>query len=352
MNTEKLVIEIFGSSREQNIGVRVNGLPKGYKVDKDELYKFLCRRKPSHSAWSTERHEDDIPVFLSGIDGNGVLNGETLCAIIQNNGINTKEKTNRNRIPRPGHADYAAVCKYGESVDLRGGGRFSGRMTAPLCVAGGIILQILAKKGISVHSHIYSVKNIYDKPYCLSCNDIDKYRNTDDLPVLDETVAEKMIKCIEEAKANGDSVGGVAEIAVLGMPKGIGGELFDGIEGNISYRVFGIPAVKGIEFGNGFECTRINGSENNDCYAVENGEIVTVTNNCGGILGGISNGMPLIFRVAVKPTPSIGKTQNSVDIQTKENVKIRIEGKNDACIVPRVLPVIEAATAVALYEMI
>lgn len=349
---KKLGIEIHGASYEPTVGVTVTGLERGLKIDFGELNRFLARRSPTGAVWSTARREPDVPEFVSGIGRDGVLNGEPLEVIINNTGNGFSGVCGRARIPRPGHADFAAAARYGNNVDLRGGGRFSGRMTAPMCVAGGIVLQLLAKKGISVFSHIYSVAGICDRPFAPCPADREAYVTQPDFPVLDSDAGKRMIETIAAAKAENDSVGGIAEVAVTGLSAGCGGELFDGLEGIISGYVFAVPAIKGIEFGNGFGCTLLRGSENNDAYAFENGRAVTVTNNCGGILGGISDGMPVIFRAAVKPTPSVGVPQISVNLETGERVTLENTGNNDACIVPRVLPALESAAAFAVYEVI
>lgn len=247
-------------------------------------------------------------------------------------------------VPRPGHADYTAGVKYGGHADFAGGGAFSGRLTAPLCIAGGICLQLLKKQGIEFISRIASIGTVEDvAPLTVSTAG-------KPFPVVDDAVGETMRAEIAAAKAEGDSVGGIVECAVLGLPVGLGGPLFDGMEGRISSIVFGIPAVKGIEFGIGFGAARLRGSENNDPFVVENGTVRTTTNHCGGILGGITNGMPLTFRTAFKPTPSIAKEQQSVNLNTLTPEILRVRGRHDPCIVPRAVPCIEAAAAIAVYD--
>ena len=247
-------------------------------------------------------------------------------------------------VPRPGHADYTAWVKYGGHADFAGGGAFSGRLTAPLCIAGGICIQLLKKRGIEVISRIAAIGTVED-PAPLTASTADK-----PFPVVDDAAGEAMRAAIAAAKADGDSIGGVVECAVLGLPAGLGGPLFDGMEGQIASIVFGIPAVKGIEFGIGFEAARLRGSENNDPFTVENGQVRTATNHCGGILGGITDGMPLTFRAAFKPTPSIAKEQQSVNLTTLTPEALRIVGRHDPCIVPRAVPCIEAAAAIAVYD--
>ena len=257
-------------------------------------------------------------------------------------------------IPRPSHADYPARVKFGEGVDLRGGGHFSGRLTAPMCIVGGICLQILEKMGIKIAAHIYSIKNESDTPFDLcavSEKDFDTLSGRE-FPTLSLSAGEKMQAVIEAARLEGDSVGGIIECAVLGLPVGIGEHMFAGLEGRISSIIFSVPAVKAIEFGRGFGSAGLLGSENNDPYFMDSDEIKTRTNNCGGISGGMSNGMPLIFRAGIKPTPSIAKEQDSVSLSRCENVKLVIKGRHDPCIVPRAVPVIEAAAAIAILDAI
>ena len=247
-------------------------------------------------------------------------------------------------MPRPGHADYTAQVKYGGAQDRSGGGHFSGRMTAPLCVAGGICLQLLAAEGIRVISRIAAIGSVHDTGE-LTASTADK-----PFPTVDDGRGEAMRAEIADARAEGDSVGGVIECAVLGLPAGLGDPMFDGMENRIAAAAFAIPAVKGIEFGSGFASAALRGSENNDPFIVENGTVKTETNHCGGILGGITNGMPLTFRVAIKPTPSIAGEQRSVNLETLKAEKLRVTGRHDPCIVPRAVPCVEAAAAIAVYD--
>lgn len=349
---KKIEIDIEGASRTEEIRLTLSGLEesRGKRISLPELEKFLSRRRPGGEKWSTGRAETDAFSFLSGIDGGGVLDGEPIRAVIKNRAAG-KEKCERNLIPRPGHADYAAVMRYGADVDLRGGGRFSGRMTLPLCIAGGIVLQILHGKGITVISHILSVGEESDKPFDPCTEDLSAFIPSDPrFPVIDTGAGARMRRVIAEAKADGDSVGGVGELMIHGLPAGVGGELFSGLDGHIAERIFAVPAVKGIEFGAGFCAAALRGSENNDGFGVKDGHIVTLTNNSGGILGGISDGMPVVFRVAIKPTPSIAKPQCSVRLDTLEPVTVSTVGNNDACILPRALPALEAAAAIAVFE--
>lgn len=315
-------VSIFGESHGAAIGVSIDGMPAGVSVDMERLQHFLDRRAPGRSRFTTARREEDRPEFLCGIRG-GVTCGTPITAIIRNRDTQSGDYSQMENIPRPGHADYAARMRYGGNEDCRGGGHFSGRLTAPLCVAGGIFLQALEAEGITVRARILEIGG-----------------NTED-PRGE----------IEKAMAEKDSVGGIIECVVNGMPPGIGDPIYDGLENRISLAVFGIPAVKGIEFGRGFEAARLRGSENNDAFYFDGGTVKTRTNNHGGILGGISSGMPIVFRVAVKPTPSIGKEQDSIRYDTGENVKMTVQGRHDPCIVPRAVPCVEAAAAMAIYDL-
>ncbi len=347
-------ITVYGGSHDDEIGVIATGLPRGFRFDMDELSAFMKRRAPGQNAFSTKRREPDVPIFVSGVE-NGMLNGDTFKAIIRNTNQRSSDYNELSFVPRPSHADFAARMKYGEAVDLRGGGHFSGRLTAPLCIVGGICLQYLRSKGISIAAHLYAVGGARDKGFELSsvCDaDLAILRERSDFPVLDIEAGEAMKAAIVAAREDGDSVGGIVEVAAIGIPAGLGEHMFDGIENRISSIVFGIPAVKGIEFGNGFECASLRGSQNNDSFATDGKKIYTTTNNCGGILGGITDGMPLVFRAAMKPTPSIFKEQDSVDMVSMTPVKLSIKGRHDPCVVVRAVPVFEAVTAIALCDIL
>ena len=350
---KNLKITIYGGSHDERIGIIAEGMPKGFEVDTAALLGFMKRRAPGQNAHSTARREADEPVFLSGVS-DGTLNGDTLHAVIYNTNQRSQDYSDLAFIPRPSHADFAARMKYGESVDLRGGGHFSGRLTAPMCVVGGICKQYLASRGIYVGAHVYCVGNEYDTPYDMVGLDKETLLSAgaSDFPTIDEHAGERMRNIIEEARAEGDSVGGIVECAAIGLPAGLGEHMFDGVEGRISSIVFGIPAVKGIEFGNGFECAHIRGSENNDPFRTDGQRIFTSTNNAGGILGGMTSGMPLVFRAAMKPTPSIFKEQDSVDMISMTNRRFSIKGRHDPCVVIRAVPVFEAAMAIAIVDML
>lgn len=340
---ENLKLTIFGQSHSPAIGVTVEGIPAGEKIDLEELTCFLSRRAPGKNAWSTPRKEADVPEFLSGLV-NGVTCGAPLTAIIRNTNTRSQDYAALKVTPRPGHADYTAEVKYAGHQDYAGGGHFSGRLTAPLCIAGGICLQLLAREGITVMSRIASIAEVEDAGE-LTVSTAEK-----EFPTVSDAQGEKMKAAIAAAREAGDSVGGVIECAVLGAPVGLGDPMFGGMENRIAAIVFGIPAVKGIEFGAGFGAAKLRGSENNDAFAVKEGRIVTETNFSGGILGGITDGMPIVFRAAFKPTPSIARTQKSVNLQTMTQEDLSISGRHDPCIVPRAVPCIEAAAAIAVYD--
>ncbi len=356
---KNLKISIYGTSHGECIGIRAVGLPQGLAFDLKLLEDFMARRAPGNSPFATQRKEADAPEFLSGTDktadGKLVLNGEELHAVIKNTSARSSDYSNLSFVPRPSHADFAAREKYGDAVDLRGGGHFSGRLTAPMCIVGGICLQYLNSVGINIGAHLYSIGGVSDAPFepvAVSKNDFDTLLERKDFPVLDTEQGEKMKEKIELAKIRGDSVGGVVECAVIGLPTGLGEHIFYGMENRISSIVFGIPAVKGIEFGNGFACSELFGSQNNDAFVTDGEKIYTKTNNCGGILGGMSNGMPLIFRAAIKPTPSIFIEQDSVDMINMKPAKLLIKGRHDPCIAVRAVPVFESAAAIAVCDML
>ncbi len=342
-------VKIFGQSHAPAIGCVIEGLPSGFMIDTQRLHKFMERRAPGKNPYSTKRCEEDIPEFVSGLVG-GKTCGAPLCAIIPNFDTRSGDYENIRDIPRPSHADYTAYIKSKGTNDVRGGGQFSGRLTAPLCVAGGIAIQLLEQKGINIYSRIYSIKDICDTDK-FSEKDF-RSANKKEFPVIDDQMGELMKQQIEDARMNMDSVGGVVECTIEGLPAGLGDWGNNGMEGIISREIFGIPAVKGIEFGSGFYGTRLFGSENNDGFYAENGVVKTYTNNHGGILGGITSGMPITFRTAFKPTPSIGKKQKSVSLSKMENTELEIKGRHDPCIVLRAVPVVEAAAAVSIMKVI
>ena len=335
---ENIKLTIFGQSHSECIGMVLDGaIPAGFRIDENAIKRFMERRAPGRNAYSTQRKEADVPEFISGIK-DGVTCGAPVTAVIRNTNERPADYEKLRNVPRPGHADYTAYVKYEGKADMSGGGRFSGRLTAPLCVAGAICIQLLEARGIKIISRILSVGSVKDE------GELCEATSGKPFPTV------KMIEEIMAAGAAGDSVGGIVECAVLGLPAGIGEPLFGGMESRISSIVFGIPAVKGIEFGAGFGAAELRGSENNDPFYYDNGTVRTRTNNAGGILGGITNGMPLTFRVAFKPTPSISMVQQSVDLAEHKNTELRIEGRHDPCVVPRAVPCVEAAAAIAVYD--
>ena len=330
----------------------MDGLPAGERIDLEELQRFLDRRKPGKDPLSTARKEEDAPVFLSGLE-DGVTCGAPLCAILENSGQHSGDYEELKDKPRPGHADYAAHVKWKGWADMRGGGHFSGRLTAPLCAAGGIAKQILARRGIHVGAHLASVGGVEDAEFPLYPSaELFQEVAGKDFPVLDDRSGGAMQQVILAAKRDLDSVGGVIECAAIGLPAGLGDPMFDGLENRLAAALFGIPAVKGVEFGAGFTAAARWGSEINDPFTVEDGQIVTKTNRAGGILGGITTGMPLVLRVAMKPTPSIGQSQRTVSLSALEDAELTIHGRHDPCIAHRAVPVVEAVTAAVLLDLL
>jgi chorismate synthase len=351
MTGKNIRISVFGQSHAPAIGVVIDGLPAGFKIDESALGAFLARRAPGGQRYGTQRREADAPEFLSGLAG-GVTCGAPLAAVIRNTDTRSGDYDKQRDVPRPAHADYTAQLKFRGAQDVSGGGHFSGRLTAPLCVAGGICLQLLERENIFIAAHIASIGAITDAPFDpVNVNrDVFEALKSIHFPVLDQNRGVAMLAAVDEARSAGDSLGGVIECAAIGVPGGLGDPMFDGMENRIASLVFGIPAVKGVEFGSGFFGSARRGSENNDGFYMDGGDIRTYTNNHGGILGGITSGMPVIFRAAVKPTPSIAAVQDSVSFKNGESVKLSVGGRHDPCIVPRAVPVVEAAAAIAIYD--
>ena len=346
---ENLKLSIFGQSHGAAIGMTLDGIPAGLPVDLEQLQTFLNRRAPGQNDYSTPRKEEDRPEFLSGVlDGHTC--GAPLAAIIRNTNTRSGDYSNLKDCPRPGHADYTAQVKYGGCQDAAGGGHFSGRLTAPLCIAGGLCKQWLETRGIRVGAHIAAIAGVEDDAFDPMRPQLEAVNA--DFPVLNPQAGAKMREAVAAARMDLDSVGGIIECAVTGLPVGLGEPMFGGVEGRIAQIVYGIPAVKGVEFGIGFEAANLRGSENNDPFRMENGKVVTATNHCGGILGGITNGMPLLFRAAIKPTPSISQVQQSVSLSLGENRELVVKGRHDPCIVPRAVPVVEAAAAIAIFDLL
>lgn len=334
------------------MGAVIDGIPAGTVIDTEALARFMARRAPGSGPLSTPRRESDLPEIVSGT-ADGVCCGAPLCIIIKNTDARSADYERIRSVPRPSHADYPAYVKYGGHNDIRGGGQFSGRLTAPFCAAGGIALQLLEKRGIRVFSHILSVGGIKDEPFDPVSPDTERLGALagQRLAVLDPAAGERMAAEIKAAHADGDSVGGIVECMVTGLPAGVGEPIYDSLESLIASLVFSIPAVKGVEFGSGFAGSALRGSRNNDPYRVLDGRIVTSSNNSGGICGGISTGMPVLFRAAFKPTPSISRPQDSVLLEEMKDETLEITGRHDPCIVPRALPAVEAAAAMAVLDL-
>ena len=344
---EMIRLSIFGQSHGAAIGMTLDGVPAGLPVDFDKLQEFLNRRAPGQNDWSTPRREEDRPEFLSGIL-NGFTTGAPIAAIIRNTNTRSGDYNNLKNCPRPGHADYTAQVKYRGFQDAAGGGHFSGRLTAPLCIAGGLCRHWLEHEDIRIGAHIFGIGEVGDDKFDFLNPQLDSIGK--DFPVLDYAAGESMKQEIAKARCEGDSLGGFIQCAVTGLPVGLGEPMFGGMESRISQIVYGIPAVKAVWFGDGIGASLMTGSEYNDDYCVHDGVIRTATNHNGGILGGITNGMPLIFSVAIKPTPSISKPQQTVNLETGENTILQIKGRHDPCIVPRAVPVVEAAAAIAIFD--
>ncbi|MCL2475127.1 MAG: chorismate synthase [Chloroflexi bacterium] len=345
---EKIKIQIFGQSHSPKLGVIIDGLPAGITLDMESIQAFLDRRRGGQ-AYSTPRAENDIPQIICGIV-DGKTCGAPLGVLFDNQNIKSQDYENIRNTPRPSHADLNAHIKYDGAQDKCGGGHFSGRLTLPFCFAGAICLQILAEKGVQIGAHIAQIKDIKDTPYDPVSVTAASF-NRSALPVNNQDAKAMMIKAVSDAADADDSIGGIVECAVLGLPQGLGQPMFNGLENQIAQTVFAIPAVKGIEFGAGFAAATMYGSQHNDAYTIEDNKVLPRTNHAGGILGGMSTGRPLIFRAAFKPTPSIAKEQDTVDLQTMTCVKINIKGRHDPCIVLRAVPCVEAAAAIAVINL-
>ena len=344
----RLKLTVFGESHGPAVGMTLEGFPAGFEPDLAELQAFLNRRAPSASVFSTSRREADAPEFLSGLH-DGRTCGDVLTAIIRN--TNARRADYANFLPRPSHADYPAFVKYGGAMDLSGGGCYSGRLTAPICIAGGLCKQYLRQQGVEVFAHIFNIGAQRDEPYDPLAPQTPVLERG--LTLVDPARAEAMLDEIEAERAACDSVGGSVECAVTGLPTGLGEPMFDGVENRLAQMLFGIPAVKGVEFGSGFGCAQMRGSAHNDPYYYdENGAVRTRTNHAGGICGGMTTGMPVCFRVAIKPTPSIALPQETVDPVAHCGAELEIRGRHDPCIVPRAVAVVEAAAALTVTGLL
>ncbi len=339
-------ITSFGESHGRCVGVIIDGCPAGLPLTEEDIQREVDKRKPT-SPIATTRAEEEKVENLSGIF-NGHTTGAPICLLIWNKDIDSSEYQKTRYLLRPAHADYTAFIKYGGFNDFRGGGRFSGRITATFVMAGAIAKKLLNQIGIEVLAHTVEIGGFKAQP-----KDLDEIRqNVEQNPLkcADPEAAREMLKVIEQAKREGDSIGGIIEGIALNVPVGLGEPVFDTLEGDLAKALFAIPAAKGVEFGSGFSATQKRGSENNDPFIIKNGKIATVTNNAGGILGGISNGMPIVVRVAIKPTPSIAKAQETVNIEKMESASLEVRGRHDTCIVPRAVPAVEAMMAVTLCD--
>lgn len=355
-----LRVTVFGQSHSQAVGCVVEGLPSGHVVDMEALGRFMARRAPGQGPWTTPRKEADLPRIVSGLNPRGATCGAPLAIVIENTNTRSRDYDNLMAVPRPGHADYTAWAKWHGNQDVPGGGHFSGRLTAPLCAAGGIALQMLAERGVRVGAHLLSVADVRDEPLCALDNapasqvrlqgQLDALTDGRTFPTIDAEAGKAMLAAIDDARRELDSVGGVVECVATGMPAGVGSPMFDGIENLIARTAFGVPAVKGVEFGRGFEAARLRGSEDNDPYRMVDGTVTPVTNNAGGALGGITTGAPVLFRMALKPTSSISRPQESVDLTSGSDATLEVHGRHDPCVATRAVPVAEAICALALLD--
>ena len=349
---DKIKISVFGESHGNGIGVVIDGLPAGEAIDMEAVLLQMSRRAPGRDKTATPRKESDLPKILSGILGS-TLTGAPLCAVIENTNTRSGDYGNLLSQPRPGHSDYTAFVKYNAANDIRGGGHFSGRLTAPLVFAGAVCRQLLEKRGIKIAAHIESIGSVRDSrfdPVGIDTELIERL-NRSSFALIDEGVEQAMRDEVEAARLDRDSVGGTIECIVTGFPKGHGTPLFDGIDSRLASLLFAVPAVRGVAFGSGFLSAQMTGSAHNDPYVLQNGSVRTETNRHGGIIGGISTGMPIVFLVAVKPAASIGKPQKTLCLSTGRQAVLTIEGRHDACIAVRAVPVIEAVAALALYDL-
>ncbi len=344
-----ITVTLFGESHGPAIGAVLDGLAPGIKVDEEYIAAKLEQRKAKGKI-STKRQEADKFEIVSGVF-NGYTTGTPLCVVIKNEDVKSKDYDQMSRVARPGHADLTAFYKYKGFEDYRGGGHFSGRITAPLVAVGAILMKALEEKGVYIGTHIKQCHDVLDREFENYKEDIDLLSKLQ-FPVFDEEAATKMIENIESTAAEGDSLGGVLETAVVGVPKGVGEPWFDSVESMLGHGLFSIPAVKGVEFGKGFEMASMKGSESNDAFRYEGEEVITVTNNNGGINGGITNGMPIVFKTAIKPTPSIFKTQDTVDFIKNENATLSLQGRHDPAIVHRARAVVDAMTAITLADLL
>ncbi|MGL5677841.1 MAG: chorismate synthase [Cellulosilyticaceae bacterium] len=349
----KYRLSLFGESHGEGIGVVIDGIEPGIVIDMEEIYKEMARRAPGRDKLSTTRKEADRPEILSGVF-EGRTTGAPLAMVIRNTDKRSKDYSKTKDLARPGHADFTGHMRYQGFNDYRGGGHFSGRITAPLVFAGAVAKQVLQQKGILVGAHIKQVHQVKDESFDALKLDAKCFETLleRELPVLNKACITPMKDAINEARMACDSVGGIIECGIIGVKAGKGDPFFDSVESRIAHLAFSVPAVKGIEFGQGFDFANVKGSEANDPYTIQDGEVRTLTNHNGGILGGITNGMPILFSVAIKPTPSISQEQQTINMKTLENATLKVEGRHDPCIVQRAVVVIEAIAAIAVLDML
>lgn len=355
-----LKVSVFGQSHSPAVGCVVEGIPAGLRLDQDALAAFVARRAPGQDPWGTPRKEPDAPRIVAGLNPRGETCGAPLAAVIENTNVRSRDYDNLLEVPRPGHADFTAWAKWHGAQDVPGGGHFSGRLTGPLCVAGGVALQWLATKGVRVSAHVLELAGIADEPFAALDNSpsangelraqMDALADGRRVAVIDERAGERMVEVVMAARAEKDTVGGVIECVATGLPAGVGSPMFDGMENVLARALFGIPSVKGVEFGRGFAAARLRGTQNNDPYEVRDGACVPTTNNAGGILGGITTGAPLLVRCALKPISSVMVEQDSVDLGRMEPARLKVHGRHDTTAVLRAVPVVEAVSALAIAD--
>lgn len=348
----KIKLSVFGESHGEAIGCVIDGLPNGIELDFDEIYREMARRAPGNDKTATPRKESDTPIILSGVLHN-TTTGAPLAMEIRNTNTRSGDYGNLMTVPRPSHSDYPAYVKYNGNNDVRGGGHFSARLTAPIVFAGAVAKQILKVKGVTIGAHISQIGSACDAHFDknnISVEELEAVTHKKFAVIREDSEAE-MRACVEAARMNGDSIGGMIECAAIGLPVGLGGNMFDTIESRLSAALFGVPAVKGVQFGAGFDFAEMLGSEANDGYEIKDGKVALLSNNNGGVLGGMSSGAPVVFSVVLKPTPSISVPQKSVNLQTMENETLVVKGRHDPCVVPRAVPVIEGVTAITLLDL-
>ena len=350
---EQLKITLFGESHGPAVGVVIDGVPAGETLDPNEIQRVMARRSPGRNRWSSARSEEDSVTIVSGWY-QGQTTGTPLCMMIANKDARLKDYEKFSSIPRPSHADYTGLVRFRGAADPRGGGHFSGRLTAPLCAAGAICKQMLERRGVEIFARVAELGGVPDAELDTANPDIERLRTLSkkEFPVLDDLQGEKMLALVEDVRTKGDSVGGVIQCLILGLPAGLGDPIFGGVESRLASLLYGIPAVKAVSFGDGFAVARRLGSENNDpLYLDDDGQVRTATNHEGGLNGGVTNGMPVVFQIAIKPTPSIALQQRSVNMETGTEELLTIEGRHDPCIVPRAVVAVEAAAAIAMTDL-